>query len=236
MTGRAGMLRERLRGRPPARRASGSVLPVAPLPLRALGSLCQLCALCALCACTLRPPSPPPLAPEPAPAVVPQPPQPPTAPLPAAPARPAELAELGELQSLLIYHQELRALGPAELAREWAGLGALPRSLAGAIRKAMVLGQGRSGGDWLQAQAQLDSALATAPPGDALRPLALLLAARLAEQRRLGEANDRLGQQLRDSQRRNDQLSEKLEALKAIEQRLPAAAGAARPAPAENPR
>ena len=51
-------------------------------------------------------------------------------------------------------------------------------------------------------------------------PWARLLAGRAAEQRRLEEQFDRLAQQLRDSQRRIDQLSEKLEALKAIERSL----------------
>lgn len=175
----------------------------------------------------------------PAPTPTPVPVQAPPAPLPppaSVPAPEPPSGDLGELQSLLIYHQELRALGPAELAREWTGLGAQPRSLALAIRKAMLLGQGRGPAEWAQAQAQLDAALAGAPPGDPLRPLATLMVTRLADQRRLGEANDRLGQQLRDSQRRNEQLAEKLEALKAIEQRLPVAPGAPRPAAPEVPR
>lgn len=86
------------------------------------------------------------------------------------------------------------------------------------LRKTLVLAQGRSPAEQLQASAQLD-ALALAEP---LKPLATLLNARLAEQRRLQDNVDKLTAQLRDSQRRNDQLNEKLEALKAIEQTLPA--------------
>ena len=55
--------------------------------------------------------------------------------------------------------------------------------------------------------------------------LTAAIAARVAEQRRLQDSVDKLTQQLRDSQRRGDQLSEKLEALKAIEQTLPAKPG-----------
>ena len=66
-------------------------------------------------------------------------------------------------------------------------------------------------------------------------PLARLLEARLTHQRRLEEQLERQGQQLRDAQRRNDQLSERLEAVRAIERSLqtrPAPAAASPSAPA----
>ncbi|MCE4553582.1 hypothetical protein [Pelomonas cellulosilytica] len=95
-------------------------------------------------------------------------------------------------------------------------------TLADDLRKALVLSAGRSAAEQAQASAQLDQfATATEPQSEPLKPLAALLAARLAEQRRLQDSVDRLTQQLRDAQRRNDQLNEKLEALKAIEQTLP---------------
>jgi membrane-bound lytic murein transglycosylase B len=90
------------------------------------------------------------------------------------------------------------------------------------LRKAMALSQGRSAAELAQAAAQLDVIAGDAQAAEPLKPLASLLSARLAEQRRLQENVDRLTQQLRDSQRRNEQLNEKLEALKAIEQTLPA--------------
>ena len=97
------------------------------------------------------------------------------------------------------------------------------------LRKALVLSQGRNGADLSQAAAQLDLvANATDASAEPIKPLAALLAARLAEQRRLQDSVDKLTQQLRDSQRRNEQLNEKLEALKAIEQTLPGKPGAAR--------
>ncbi|MFG6413725.1 hypothetical protein ACG02S_07415 [Roseateles sp. DC23W] len=90
------------------------------------------------------------------------------------------------------------------------------------LHKTLVLAQGRSPAEQLQASAQLDAlALATNAQAEPLRPLAQLLNARLAEQRRLQDNVDKLTAQLRDSQRRNEQLNEKLEALKAIEQALP---------------
>jgi hypothetical protein len=51
-------------------------------------------------------------------------------------------------------------------------------------------------------------------------PVARLLSARIAEQRRLEETLDKQAQQARDNQRRLDQANEKLEALKAIERSL----------------
>lgn len=77
--------------------------------------------------------------------------------------------------------------------------------------------------------AQIEAVAGAADPqAEPLKPLATLIAARLAEQRRLQDSVDKLTQQLRDSQRRSEQLSEKLEALKAIEQTLPAKPGATR--------
>ncbi|MGM9480913.1 hypothetical protein ACS5PN_06960 [Roseateles sp. NT4] len=96
------------------------------------------------------------------------------------------------------------------------------------LQKAMQLGQGRSAAEQAQAATQLEAlASSSDPQAEPLKPLATLMAARLAEQRRLQDNVDKLNQQLRDSQRRNEQLNEKLEALKAIEQTLPAKPGAA---------
>jgi hypothetical protein len=91
------------------------------------------------------------------------------------------------------------------------------------LRRALALSQGRGGAELAQTAVQLDAAAAsTDTQAEPLKPLAALLAARVAEQRRLLDSVDKLNQQLRDAQRRNDQLNEKLEALKAIEQKLPA--------------
>lgn len=54
----------------------------------------------------------------------------------------------------------------------------------------------------------------------ALQPLARLVEARLLQQRRLEDQLEKQSQQLRDTQRRNDQLNERLEAVRAIERSL----------------
>ncbi len=95
------------------------------------------------------------------------------------------------------------------------------------LHKALQLGQGRSAADQAQATAQLEAlGNSSDPQAEPLKPLVALATARMAEQKRLQDSIDKLSQQLRDSQRRNEQLNEKLEALKAIEQTLPAKPGA----------
>ncbi|MFG6456153.1 hypothetical protein [Roseateles sp. BYS96W] len=123
-------------------------------------------------------------------------PVPPPAPPPGVCAKPAAPPEAESLKAVLAYADELR--------------------------KTLALAQGRTGAEQAQAAAQLD-ALAAAPDAlaEPLKAVATLSAARLAELRRLQDSVDKLTQQLRDSQRRNEQLNEKLEALKAIEQTLP---------------
>jgi ABC-type transporter Mla subunit MlaD len=118
-------------------------------------------------------------------------------PAPACPEPPPPVQEANDLKAVLAYAEDLR--------------------------KALALSQGRNTADLAQAASQLDAAAAsTEPQIEPLKPLAVLLATRLAEQRRLQDGIDKLNQQLRESQRRNEQLNEKLEALKAIEQTLPA--------------
>lgn len=120
---------------------------------------------------------------------------PPPAPAPVCPEPPPPAPEIDELKAVLDTAEEMR--------------------------KALSLG--RSSAELAQAAAQLDViATSTDAAAEPLKPLAALMSARLAEQRRLQDSLDKLNQQLRDSQRRNDQLNEKLEALKAIEQTLPA--------------
>jgi len=130
--------------------------------------------------------------PLPAPEPVPEPAPPP----PACPEPPPPPPQAEELKAVLAYAEDLR--------------------------KALALGQGRGSTEQAQAAAQLDLvANAADVQAEPLKPLATLLVARLAEQRRLQDNIEKLTLQLRESQRRNDQLNEKLEALKAIEQTLP---------------
>jgi hypothetical protein len=177
--------------------------------------LLELCCLLLLAACQTPQPAPAPPLPQPEPA--------PACPEPPAPPPPPEA---DELRAVLTYASELRARGVAEPTPPTdvsAG------TAAQAMRRALLLGQGRGSAELAQAAAQLEIvATAADPQAEQLKPLAALLAARLAEQRRLQDSVDKLSQQLRDSLRRNEQLNEKLEALKAIEQTLPVKPGTAR--------
>jgi enoyl-CoA hydratase/carnithine racemase len=97
------------------------------------------------------------------------------------------------------------------------------------LRLALLLTQTRQPADTARALGLVQRTLADANAQD-LHPLARLLEARLLQQRRLEDQLDRQTQQLRDTQRRNDQLSERLEAVRAIERSL-----STRPAPAAPP-
>ncbi len=176
-----------------------------PLPTR---TGCGLLMALTLAACA---------APAPLPVVKP-------APLPLCPPAPPIPAELVSLKTLLNYQYELRLLGPADLTRELASLNeSIPPSPELSVRKALVLSLGHTNAELTLAQAQVDAVMnSTDAQAETLKPLASLLGVRIGEQKRLMDSADKLNQQLRESQRRGDQLTEKLEALKAIEHTLPA--------------
>jgi len=161
---------------------------------------------------------------QPAPPVVVVPPAPPA-------ATPADLAA----REVLAFHDHVRQLPPPELGRELARVGDPPATPRATLQFAVLLGLTRNGGDLARALAALDPLLrSTAPEAAAWQPVARLIAARYAEQRRVEEQLERQNQQVRDSQRKLEQLNEKLEALKAIERSLTArpANGSAAPASA----
>jgi hypothetical protein len=177
-------------------------------------------------------------APAPAPVLLPPPaPSPPPPPAAPPPPDPAALADAAA-RRLLSFHERLRELSPAELAREQARLTESPTDPAQTLELALLLGSSRNNGDLPRALQLLEP---LARPGAAApwQPLARLLQARLAEQRRLEEQLERQGAQVREQQRRIDQLGNQLEALKAIERSLtarPPAAPAAAPAASAPPR
>jgi hypothetical protein len=147
----------------------------------------------------------------------------PTAPA-AVPVAPAALATPTDLatREMLAYHDRIRQLSPADVAREITRLGseanAGPRS---SFELALLLAQSRGSGDLARALGLLDALVrSSAPEAAPWQPLARLVAVRFAEQRRLEEQIDRQMQQARDNQRRVEQLNDKLEALKAIERNL----------------
>ncbi len=125
----------------------------------------------------------------------------------------------------------------ADLVRELASLGAQEKSATAALLSAMVLMTMRGSAEPARAQTQLDLVLNDEEPeAQLLKPLARLLSGHLAETRRQDETADKLGQQVKDGQRRIEQLNAMLEGLKAIERTLPApsrASPAAAPAPAK---
>lgn len=133
--------------------------------------------------------------------------------------------------ALLAHADRLRRLTPPELTLEVARLSEIPepqRQPADDIQLALALAQTRAPADLVRAQALLQRVLAN-PREDVrgLQPLAALLAARYAEQRRVEEQLEKMSQQLKDQQRRIEQLNERLEAVRAIERSL-----TSRPAPA----
>ena len=136
-----------------------------------------------------------------------------------------------QLTELLAYQNALRLMTPSELAKAQLDLAKADTAPQNVIRRAMLQAAVRGPGDLARAQALLEP-LATATGKDAqlLAPLAQLLVGQYAELRRQEDSIDKLNTQLRDAQRRNDLLNEKLEALKNIERSLSVrpAAGAAK--------
>lgn len=89
------------------------------------------------------------------------------------------------------------------------------------IRQAMLLGHPRSGLDSGRALALLEGLLkSTDPAAVELQPLARLLADQYAERLRLDSQLDRQGGQLKESQRKAQELQEKLDSLADIERTL----------------
>jgi hypothetical protein len=132
---------------------------------------------------------------------------------------PATLMLPDETAPLLAYHQQVRRMPQGELLQELAVLGQRQPAPRVALQTGMVLLWTRGTGDLARAQAQFDTVAYTTHP---LAPLAALLSALCQEQRRLAEHADKQQAQLKESQRKIDQLTETLESLKAIERNLPA--------------
>ncbi len=134
-------------------------------------------------------------------------------------------------------------MAPSDLPKEWARLGDTTGNPAATLQLVLAIGQTRNPADTVRALSLLEPLIRSTDPRVApWQPIARLLFARFAEQRRVEELLEKQGQQWRDAQRRIDALNEKLEALKAIERTLttrpappPPAASAAGSAPANAP-
>ena len=168
-----------------------------------------------------------------APAPTAPPPEPPTIEATETPAPPEpEVAEPAKKPkkpvvvdpAVLVLAQTDRTLrmSPADLSKEIARLTELEESaIETPLLLAVALAQTRQPVDTARALGLVQRVLGNnAPAAQALHPLARLMESRLLQQRRLEDQLDRQTQQLRDAQRRNEQLNERLEAVRAIERSL----------------
>ena len=131
-------------------------------------------------------------------------------------------------------------MSAAELGKEIARLSAIEEAAAeNPLVLAIALSHTRQAVDTARALGLVQRVLANnaTEEAQALHPLARLVEARLLQQRRLEDQLEKQGQQLRDTQRRNDQLNERLEAVRAIERSLntrPVSPPSAPPSPPGN--
>jgi DNA repair ATPase RecN len=159
---------------------------------------------------------------------------PPPAPAPPRPPEP-EVRAGHPIDTVLAQADHIRTLQPAELAQEINRLGQPPDTSVRLMQLAMALAQSKSAANTARAHALVQQVQGrTDDESRALHPLARWAAAQLAELRRTEEQTERQAQQLRDAQRRIEQLNARLEAVRAIERSLPSlpASGASAPAPA----
>lgn len=156
------------------------------------------------------------------------PPEPKEPPEPVAVASPSLVNETAMLPLLGYYHL-LQRMTPTELTRERQTLNSLLPSPSVQVRLSMLLGMPRTTTDLARALALLDAVQRSHDTEAAsLHPLARLLATQYQERLKLDQErlkfetqNDRLSQQLKDSQRKRDELQEKIEALTNIERSIP---------------
>jgi hypothetical protein len=210
------------------------------LPRTRLGLWLATCALSA-CAATPLPPAtsatPPAPSGEPRPAPAPDSgaaPQPaPASSAPVATATPVAVvpsmvqplpatAPEGEAAArLLRYADRVRTLTPTELNLEVAAIGDAGHAPERQLQLALALMHLNQPVETARALGLIQRvANSPAPESAPLKPLARLLAQRLLEHRKIEEAMDKQGAQLRDQQRRIEQLNERLEAMRAIERSI----------------
>ncbi|MBT2322162.1 hypothetical protein J7E62_07315 [Variovorax paradoxus] len=173
----------------------------------------------------------------------PPPPPPPIRPVEAEPMAPATHPALvftqltqGPVAAVLAYADKVRPLGGNELAAEIGRLGEPGESPTTQMQVALALAQTRVPADLVRAIGLLQRVIANpATEAQPLQPLARVLAARYQEQRRVEDDRDRQAQQLRDSQRRIEQLNDRIEALRAIERSFARPNSGTPPPPAPAP-
>jgi hypothetical protein len=144
------------------------------------------------------------------------------APVPARSPQPPESDLAAPVLSALMHADRVRGLAEPELAQEVARLSAEPQTPLLQVELALTLMQSRAALNAIRAGQLLQRVLAQdAADARPLHPLCRHLLAQLAEQKRLEDQAERQAQQLRDAQRRADQLAERLDAIRAIERARP---------------
>lgn len=139
----------------------------------------------------------------------------------ALPGKPSRLNGQGPLAALA-YQQALPALSAGEIARDRAELAAMSGDPDAQMRLALLLAHPRGTADMARAQALLEAIQRNAEPAAVrLQPLARLLGEQLAERQKLETHNERLALQLKEGQRKLQELQEKLDRLAEIERSLP---------------
>lgn len=119
---------------------------------------------------------------------------------------------------MLALADHTRTLNGAELISEITRMGDPGDFAPAQMQLALTLSATRVPADLARALGLLQRVIASqANDATALQPLARLLASRYLDQRRVEDDRDRQVQQLREAQRRIDQLNDRLEALRAIE-------------------
>jgi hypothetical protein len=160
-----------------------------------------------------------------------------SAPVAAAPISPPVPPPPPEpVMRVLSYAERVRGMSANELSQEAARLNGPPENATpvNQVLLSLVLSQTRQLPELIRAQELLSRVLANGnADAQPLHSLARLLAFRYSEQRRLEDQVEKERQQTREVQRKLDQTTERLEALKAIERSLttrPPAPAASAPA------
>lgn len=219
-----------------------------PAPTRASRiGLCTLLAS-ALVACGTAPAAPPVETDPVAPSIsTSPPPPPPPPPLTVTPVQPPPLQPPVALETearqvpdvitaLLTYAERLRVLNPTDLAAEIVVLGDPGNVPLRQMQLALALMHTHLPADTARSLGLMQRVVGhPGPESLQLKPLARLMVERLTEMRRLEEASERHLQQQRESQRRIEQLNERLEAMRAIERSLNSRPSAAPAPPASAP-
>ena len=123
--------------------------------------------------------------------------------------------------ALLTYSERVRQLNPSDLAAEVAVQGDPGNAPLRQMQLALALMHSPQAVDTARALGLLQRVVGNpSPEATPLKPLARLLGYQLMEQRRLEDGLERQSQQLRDNQRRIEQLTDRLEAMRAIERSL----------------